>query len=179
VPTNTGENYMRELLQQALDALEASVPPPGYLSDHDTAIDALRAALAAQEPGVPYAVFRQGFAAVAAWKAAHAAPAPAVPPGWVLVPVEPTQEMVKAGWAIYSGTDKNEFHPNMVWVDMIAAAPPAPPASLTPLTDRQIAKALADAGLKPEDYREDGMIEPLVRAIEAAHGITAHTKGTP
>jgi hypothetical protein len=31
-----------------------------------------------------------------------------------------------------------------------------------------VAKALADAGLQPEDYREDGQILPLVRAIEAA-----------
>ena len=40
-----------------------------------------------------------------------------------------------------------------------------------PLTLPQIAKALPEAGLKPEDYREDGLVEPLVRAIEAAHGI--------
>jgi hypothetical protein len=31
-----------------------------------------------------------------------------------------------------------------------------------------VAKALADAGLQPEDYREDGQILPLVRAIEQA-----------
>ena len=36
------------------------------------------------------------------------------------------------------------------------------------LTDEQIAKALAGAGLQPEDYREDGQIEPLARAIESA-----------
>ena len=45
------------------------------------------------------------------------------------------------------------------------------PAQRKPLTLGEIAKALADAGLRPEDYREDGMMEPLVRAIEAAHGI--------
>lgn len=42
------------------------------------------------------------------------------------------------------------------------------PKAAVLLTDEQVAKALADAGLKPEDYREDGQIMPLVRAIEAA-----------
>lgn len=36
------------------------------------------------------------------------------------------------------------------------------------LTHADIAKALASAGLKPEDYREDGEILPLVIAIESA-----------
>ena len=36
------------------------------------------------------------------------------------------------------------------------------------LTRTDIAKALASAGLKPEDYREDGEILPLVIAIESA-----------
>lgn len=47
--------------------------------------------------------------------------------------------------------------------------PPAPAA--VPLTDQQIAHHLAQAGIRAEDYREDGMIVPLVRAIERAHGI--------
>lgn len=36
------------------------------------------------------------------------------------------------------------------------------------LTHPDIAKALASAGLKPEDYRDDGEIFPLVVAIESA-----------
>lgn len=36
------------------------------------------------------------------------------------------------------------------------------------LTHADIAKAFASAGLKPEDYREDGEILPLVIAIESA-----------
>ena len=36
------------------------------------------------------------------------------------------------------------------------------------LTHADIAKALASAGLMPEDYREDGEILPLVIAIESA-----------
>ena len=47
----------------------------------------------------------------------------------------------------------------------------AAPVVREPLTREQIAKALASAGLKPEDYRKDGLIEPLVWAIEQAHGI--------
>lgn len=45
---------------------------------------------------------------------------------------------------------------------------PAP----APLTLQQIAKAFAEAGLDPDDYPDDVMIEPLVRTIERAHGIT-------
>ena len=46
------------------------------------------------------------------------------------------------------------------------------PVVREPLTLQQIAKAFAEAGLNPDDYQDDVMIEPLVRAIEAAHGIT-------
>ena len=46
------------------------------------------------------------------------------------------------------------------------------PVVREPLTLQQIAKAFAEAGLNPDDYPDDVMIEPLVRAIEAAHGIT-------
>ena len=48
----------------------------------------------------------------------------------------------------------------------LAMAEPAQKA--VRLTHADIAKALASAGLKPEDYREDGEILPLVVAIEAA-----------
>ena len=46
------------------------------------------------------------------------------------------------------------------------------PVVREPLTLQQIAKAFAEAGLNPDDYPDDVMIEPLVRAIERAHGIT-------
>ena len=48
----------------------------------------------------------------------------------------------------------------------IARAEAAPKA--VRLTHPDIAKALASAGLKPEDCREDGEILPLVLAIESA-----------
>ena len=46
------------------------------------------------------------------------------------------------------------------------------PVVREPLTLQQIAKAFAEAGLNPDDYPDDVMIEPLVRAIERYHGIT-------
>lgn len=46
------------------------------------------------------------------------------------------------------------------------------PVVLEPLTLQQIAKAFAEAGLDPDDYPDDVLIEPLVRSIERAHGIT-------
>ena len=48
----------------------------------------------------------------------------------------------------------------------IMAAEAAP--RVARLTHPDIAKALASAGLKPEDYRDDGEIFPLVVAIESA-----------
>lgn len=46
------------------------------------------------------------------------------------------------------------------------------PVVREPLTLQQIAKAFAEAGLDPDDYPDDVMIEPLVRSIERAHSIT-------
>ena len=51
------------------------------------------------------------------------------------------------------------------------------PVVREPLTLQQIAKAFAEAGLNPDAYPDDVMIEPLVRAIEAAHGIKGGQHG--
>ena len=68
---------------------------------------------------------------------------------------------------------KGDMHKAMANESMVAmadvaimAAEAAPRAAR--LTHSDIAKALASAGLKPEDYREDGEILPLVVAIESA-----------
>lgn len=53
-----------------------------------------------------------------AWKARAALDAVAVPPGWRLVPVAPTQEMIRAGWI-----DKEDVNPDDIYGAMIAAAP--------------------------------------------------------
>ena len=94
-----------ELLRQALEALEAMQMEAKSrwcgLKIADDAIDNITAFLAA--------------------------PAPAVPPGWKLVPVEPTPEMVKALleamtiWVKEIGADQD------IYRAVLAAAPSAPP----------------------------------------------------
>lgn len=55
-----------------------------------------------------------------AWQARAALSAPAVPPGWVLVPVEPTPEMLT------EGDQKTWIFPaRECWEAMLAAAPSA------------------------------------------------------
>lgn len=56
-------------------------------------------------------------------------------------------------------------------LDAMAFVRGSQPVVLEPLTLQQIAKAFAEAGLDPDDYPDDVMIEPLVRTIERAHGI--------
>lgn len=51
------------------------------------------------------------------------------------------------------------------WKHLLVYAPKTDPVRLTRV---DIEKAFAQAGLKPEDYREDGEILPLVIAIESA-----------
>lgn len=99
---------------------------------------------------------------------APAAPAPAapVPDGWVMVPMEPTPEMIAAmpypantipavGVACYRA--------------MITASPAAPAAPVVPLTDSELAKiAVEDEFLL---YCGQDSFNEIARAIEAAHGI--------
>lgn len=49
-----------------------------------------------------------------------APPAATTQGGWVLVPKEPTQEMIDAGWI-----DKEDVTPREIWIAMRNAAPPA------------------------------------------------------
>jgi hypothetical protein len=58
----------------------------------------------------------------AAWQAAHATAEPtAVPEGWKLVPIEPTEEMLN----VYHGYHRSGkgYLDLSIWRDMIAAAP--------------------------------------------------------
>lgn len=168
----------RKLLQQALDALLT-----GYHQGTQDAIAALREALAAPEPE-PVAwylpspdgddsIFRDHRTVVACtgnkWEgflplyaAPPAAPAPAAPDGWVMVPMEPTPEML----AVVRNGPMHE-----TWTEgycaMIAASPAAP---VVPLTDEQLAKiAVEDEFLL---YCDQDSFNEIARAIEAAHGIT-------
>jgi hypothetical protein len=110
------------------------------------------------------AVFSQHYTTtklVPLYAAPPAAPAP-VPDGWVMVPREPTPEMLAV---VRNGpmceTWAAGYHA------MIAAAPPAAPA--VPLTDEQLAKiAVEDEFLL---YCDQDSFNEIARAIELAHGI--------
>ena len=62
---------------------------------------------------------------------AQAQPAPGIPEGWNLVPIEPTDEMVRIATAEYVQACSRRLHPNIAWrrafQAMLAAAPDAKP----------------------------------------------------
>lgn len=93
----------------------------------------------------------------------HAMRAGDCPPGSMVVLLSSLRRMLSAAPVVPATFVVPGF---AQWRDGSAA-----PVVRGPLTREQIAKALASAGLKPEDYRKDGLIEPLVWAIEQAHGI--------
>lgn len=118
----------RELLQQALAALSS-----GY-ENHNALCDAIRAALAQPAPAVQV-VLRQPnlFAADPA--------APAVPDGMVMMPREPTSNMLAALSGEWHPSRHEGFHAK--YRAMLAAAPtsaPAAPAVLEPLTAERLQK---------------------------------------
>lgn len=45
-------------------------------------------------------------------------------PGWVAVPVEPTEEMIDAGRAVGIPTQSIETNRRQIWAAMLAASPP-------------------------------------------------------
>ena len=169
----------RKLLQQALDALLT-----GYHQGTQDAIAALREALAAPEPE-PVAwylpspdgddsIFRDHRTVVACtgnkWEgflplyaAPPAAPAPAAPDGWVMVPREPTPEML----AVVRNGPMHE-----TWTEgycaMIAASPAAP---VVPLTDEQILSMWKSSEFRGKGGQADWFCEGI-RAAEAHHNIT-------
>lgn len=61
-----------------------------------------------------------------------------VPEGWKLVPVEPTQEMLKELGDAWEGVNR------ATWQWVIAAAPEAPALKHVPLTDERIIEVLGD-----------------------------------
>ena len=91
-------------------------------------------------------------------KPLYAHPAPAVPAGWKLVPVEPTPEMLGAGsYAV----DLHSHSPIGVYAAMLAAAPVPPqrePAHDIPLFDfdaeawKQVLAAARDSKWMPAEY---------------------------
>jgi len=189
----------RELLQQALDALD----DPSTFRKTFNARAALRAALAAPEPepvaleSVHLTRDTRGMCVVRVngrvairdngdiidhmatleWFATPpAAPAPAapVPDGWVMVPREPNEAMMDAGERAFIATAR----PGATWAEhtgniyraMIAASPAAPAA---PVVREPLTEGRI-TGIANELAFGGGHcnVYELARAIEAAHGIT-------
>ncbi len=112
------------------------------------AIAKVDAALARAQPEAPVRLSE-------VWDAMTKQPeAPAVPAGFKLVPVEPTNAMAHAG---ISARGANTMD---VWRAMLAATPTAPAVAVPLLTDEQIDRAL--------DNYQPGSKYPFARAVEAA-----------
>ncbi len=93
--------------------------------------------------------------------ALYAAPQPvAIPAGYALVPIEPTQAMLDCWWdALPKGTAFQNCTPRGVYAAMIATAPPPPAPASAPvgLTERQIAdtvNTLRDVAIRFHDTQQ-------------------------
>lgn len=103
-------------------------------------------------------------------------PAPAVPHGWKLVPLEPTEQMAEAAENVCIGTDadwREEYITSYgaveVYRAMLSAAPQAP--AVQPLTDERIFDiAKVDCKLEfsnDDDILEDQQIESVIALSRA------------
>ena len=146
-------NTLREVAQFALDALHC----PGDSELMDRVEQKLRAALA--EPanigclGMPVNV-------------PVTAPQPAIPPGYKLVPVEPTPEMMNRARGHLANRDLYA-----VWKTMAHTAPEAPqPAKREPLTDEEIRHLWRDTPFKGNGGQHDWFMHGF-RLAERYYGI--------
>ena len=115
----------------------------------------------------------------------QAPPAAAVPEGYALVPVEPTQAMLDAAGmcVVPEGKRWLDASNRETWAAMLAAAPEAPQPAKQSLTDEDIdnttRKQVDDLLDHIYEYgtAAEGIIErvrAIARAIEQAHGIGEH-----
>lgn len=81
--------------------------------------------------------------------------------GWVMVPMEPTDEMVQAAYNSFAGA------PAAVYAAMLAASPTQPRPQ--PLTDEKVREIVTDWIDESDTHIRYGI--NLARDIEAAHGI--------
>ena len=140
----------RTLLQQALDALE-SVSAYGRVGTRDVeqaklqqTCTALREALAAPTPAAP------------------------VPDGMVMVPREPTEDMIQAAagaWGESEGGLHNAFAAALR--GGIAASPAAPSAPVVPLTDEQKQRIHNETGA---GHSLICLVESYIRGIGGGNG---------
>lgn len=89
-------------------------------------------------------------------------------PGWQLVPVEPTKEMLDA----YVNLAGRFQSGRSDWEAMVAAAPTPPAQERKPLTPNEVSGLLESAGYWPGDMTRADFINGL-RYGEMAHGIGA------
>ena len=150
-----------------LEATKHLEPCPATVDEAEAATAALRAALmsvpdGAEQPAEPVAKLVPGT-----MKSSHE-PQPTIPPGYKLVPVEPTEEMIDA--AKNNGAEGSRKEISGDYKAMLNAAPEAPqPAKRESLTDFDIADrfyAIGGAGANSLRYFAAG-----VRYAEVAHGI--------
>lgn len=103
-------------------------------------------------------------------KLLYAHPAPAVPAGWQLVPVEPTPEMLQAGASIMD-FDRSGWYDADVsrgeYRAMLAAAPTAPqaeqPIDLDAVAMQQMRQAAAESTWMPSEYTSNDWIADVCR----------------
>lgn len=83
-----------------------------------------------------------------------AAPAPAAPQGWKLVPIEPTKAMQQVQtW------DFNRFYsPKEIWQNMLATTPSPAPAQEVGLTDEQTLKDAFQEGYWARETYNDSEV---------------------
>ncbi len=100
------------------------------------------------------------------------APQPAVPEGYVLVPLEPTQEMEDAA---YRNSSTYGSGPGADYRAMLAAAPPTAQEARVPLSEEQKRELVTDY------FAEDWAIDKAMNLLSdfERRGITAAQKETP
>ena len=212
----------RQLLQQALEALEESVDLVQHdydadwrhgmptrkaqldaslnaLTTHRAAIAALREALNAPEPepvaleSVHLTRDTRGMCVVRVngkiairdngdiidhmatleWFAAP--PAAPIPDGMVMVPREPTEEMIQAAAGAWGESESGLHNAFAAALRGGSAAAPAAPVVREPLTDKQILSMWRSSKFRGNGGQADWFCEGI-RAAEAHHGITGASK---
>lgn len=166
-----------ELMKQALEALGMVEPPQYALNQVIDAVNALSAAIAEQEKAQPeywqwrrkadlWSVDKIYSTEVLATtedsevRKLYTRPASSAPPGYVLVPVEPTEEMCKAGDDCQDSDPEMDDSPSYyAYKAMLAAAPKVQSAPL--LSDEEIETLFAEC---VEEH--DSKPEWFARAIE-------------
>lgn len=110
----------------------------------------------------------------------YTAPHPTVPPGFKMVPVEPTEEMCNPSGEKGPVADMSAGYRKEIWKSMIATAPEAPQPTKR---EEKSETSRNHEPLTEEERRyiidfqmEGGDVFDIARAIKRAHGITGETK---